>query len=108
MEGECYEWGSALGGRRGPEAKWTLGVQPSADRSALGTYTHDWGRTWLCTKTKNNGLRCCNGPNAFMLMYAGYIGSVSFLETIKRLLELLRQYNPDLIYGVLAVPLQCL
>lgn len=41
-------------------------------------------------------------------MYAGYIGSVSFLETIKRLLELLRQYNPDLIYGVLAVPLQCL
>lgn len=31
--------------------------------------------------------------------YAGYVGSLSFLETILRVLEKLRAVNPDLKYG---------
>jgi pyridoxine kinase len=32
-------------------------------------------------------------------LLTGYIGSVSFLETIVRIVSLLRERNPDLIYG---------
>ncbi len=36
---------------------------------------------------------------------AGYIGSASLLQTIKRLVELLREHNPNLIYGRASEPL---
>ena len=32
-------------------------------------------------------------------LLTGYIGSVSFLETIVKIISLLRDRNPDLIYG---------
>ncbi len=32
-------------------------------------------------------------------MHAGYIGSASLLKTVVRLVELLRQHNPNLAYG---------
>ena len=32
-------------------------------------------------------------------LLTGYIGSVSFLEAIVRIVSLLRERNPDLIYG---------
>lgn len=34
-------------------------------------------------------------------MPAGYIGSLSVLQTIVRVAEKLRQHNPDLVYGKL-------
>ena len=34
-------------------------------------------------------------------LLTGYIGSVSFLETIVRIVKALREENPDLVYGML-------
>jgi pyridoxal/pyridoxine/pyridoxamine kinase len=33
------------------------------------------------------------------LWFSGYIGSVSFLETVLQVVEKLRSVNPDLVYG---------
>ena len=35
----------------------------------------------------------------WLTLLAGYIGSASLLKTVVRLVELLRQHNPNLAYG---------
>jgi hypothetical protein len=35
---------------------------------------------------------------------AGYIGSVSFLESVISVVKKLKAINPDLIYGTLSIP----
>lgn len=39
------------------------------------------------------------------LWFSGYIGSVSFLETVLQVVDKLRSVNPDLLYGNLFLPL---
>lgn len=39
-----------------------------------------------------------------MYWYSGYIGSVSFLNTVLQVVDKLRSVNPDLIYGNLFSP----
>lgn len=33
-------------------------------------------------------------------LLTGYIGSVSFLETVVKIVKALREKNPDLVYGI--------
>lgn len=41
----------------------------------------------------------CNVAFSVLVRFLGYIGSVSFLDTVLQVVERLRSVNPGLIYG---------
>ena len=91
-------YGKFAGDRLDGDQLWAL-VEGLEANTLLGDYTHVLTGACAappCVRRAAHTSRLRREPRRC----AGYIGSLSFLRTVGRVVDKLRELNPDLVYGV--------